>query len=248
MTFQVEAEDLTAHASHLEALTDRVDTAISAAEQVSMDDEAYGLLCSFLPPIINPMEEEGLNALKAAKEGITTTADNVRQTAKEYQETDEAGADNFSQFDDAVRVNDSAVALRGVESTGSSSSPSGSTSASYEPAMQGRPASGPVMDSEPRQFTAMNAPEGRQLAEPQHAPMEPKQFTPMNAPEGRQQVEPQHAPMEPKQFTPMNAPEGRQRVEPFEQAEPMERDVVQATPVEPAQRPTATYQGDLYSS
>ena len=31
MTFQVEAENLTAHASHLEALTDRVDTAIAAA-------------------------------------------------------------------------------------------------------------------------------------------------------------------------------------------------------------------------
>ncbi|KAA5836296.1 type VII secretion target [Saccharopolyspora hirsuta] len=113
MTFQVEAEDLTAHASHLEALTDRVDTAISAAEQ-AMSDDAYGLLCSFLPPIISPMEQEGMDALKAVKEGITTTAENVRQTAKEYQETDQAGADNFSQFDDAVRVKESAVALRGV--------------------------------------------------------------------------------------------------------------------------------------
>lgn len=114
MTFQVEAENLTAHASHLEALTDRVDTAIAAAQEVSMSDDAYGLLCSFLPPIINPMEQQGLDALKSAKEGITTTAENVRQTAKEYQETDQAGADNFSQFDDAVRVDEAAVAPRGV--------------------------------------------------------------------------------------------------------------------------------------
>lgn len=113
-SFKVQAEDLTAHASHLEGLTDRLDTAISAAESVSMSDEAYGLLCSFLPPIVNPMEEEGINALKAAKEGVTVTADNVRSTAKDYQDTDDANADSLKPFDEAVKVNRAAVALHGV--------------------------------------------------------------------------------------------------------------------------------------
>jgi hypothetical protein len=117
-SFNVQAEDLTAHASHLEGLTDRLDTAISAAQAVSMSDEAYGLLCSFLPPIVNPMEEEGMNALKAAKEGITVTADNVRSTAKDYLDTDDANADSFKTFDEAVKVNRSAVALRGVPPVG----------------------------------------------------------------------------------------------------------------------------------
>ncbi|MER7015162.1 type VII secretion target [Saccharopolyspora sp. NPDC000359] len=144
MTFQVEAEDLTAHASHLDGLSDRFDTAIDAAQQ-AMSDDAYGLLCSFLPPIINPMEEEGLEALKAAKEGVSTTADNVRQTAKEYQEVDQAGADNFSQFDDAVRVDDSSVALRGVLPVGG---PEGGATV---------PASAPEQGSEPLQATYRNA-------------------------------------------------------------------------------------------
>ncbi|MGW1681917.1 type VII secretion target [Saccharopolyspora sp. NPDC002376] len=259
MTFQVVAEDLTAHASHLEGLTDRVDTAISAAQE-AMSDEAYGVLCSFLPPIINPMEEEGMEALKAAKEGITTTADNVRQTAKDYQETDEAGADNFSKFDDAVKVKESAVALREpVESSGSGSSsgghaPSGSTSASYEaknighmpsqsaeqgfsPAMLGRSSSGPMMDSEPQQYAAKNAPE-------------PQQYAAKNAPEPMQRGEPmstpQHAPMEPMQLgvtmsSPAHAP-----LEPAQQGEPMTTPAHQAT--ESTQRPTGTYQGDIYST
>lgn len=164
MTFEVVAEELTAHASHLEALTDRVDTAISAAETVSMSDEAYGLLCSFLPPIINPMEQEGINALKATKEGISTTADNVRQTSKAYQETDEAGADNFSQFDEAVRVKESAVALREPvgETTGFSraSSPVEPTAmergepATYRPAERAEPASyTPAERAEPASYT-----------------------------------------------------------------------------------------------
>ncbi|MGW3471202.1 type VII secretion target [Saccharopolyspora sp. NPDC000995] len=168
MTFEVVAEELTAHASHLDGLTDRMDTAISAAEAVSMSDEAYGLLCSFLPPIINPMEQEGMDALKAAKEGISVTADNVRQTSKAYQEIDEAGADNFSQFDEAVRVKESAVALREPvgEATGFSraSSPVEATAAnrpmehgepaSYTPAERGEPASyTPAERGEPASYT-----------------------------------------------------------------------------------------------
>ncbi|MGI8309136.1 type VII secretion target [Saccharopolyspora hattusasensis] len=155
MTFEVVAEELTAHASHLDGLTDRMDTAISAAEAVSMSDEAYGLLCSFLPPIINPMEQEGMDALKAAKEGISVTADNVRQTSKAYQETDEAGADNFSQFDEAVRVKESAVALREPvgETTGFSraSSPVEPTAA-YRPMERGEPAYTPAERGEPASY------------------------------------------------------------------------------------------------
>jgi hypothetical protein len=103
MSFEVFADDLTAHASHLDGLTDRLETAISAAQTVSMSDEAYGLLCSFLPPIVNPMEEEGMNALKAAREGVDTTADNVRTTAAHYQEADDANAESFTPFREALR-------------------------------------------------------------------------------------------------------------------------------------------------
>lgn len=95
MPYEVVPEDLTAHASHLDGLMDRMDTAISAAEEVSMSDEAYGLVCSFLPPIVNPMEEEGMNALRAASEGIEITAQNVRTTAREYESNDEANSESF---------------------------------------------------------------------------------------------------------------------------------------------------------
>lgn len=95
MSIEVVTEELTAHASHLDGLVDRLDTALSAAETVSMSDEAYGLLCSFLPPTINPVEEEGMNALKAASEGVNITADNVRATAVQYQDTDDGNSQSF---------------------------------------------------------------------------------------------------------------------------------------------------------
>ncbi|WP_184451016.1 type VII secretion target, partial [Actinoalloteichus hoggarensis] len=96
--YDVVPEDLVAHASHLDALTDRLNTAISAAETVSMSDDAYGLICQFLPPIINPMEEEGITALNAAVEGITTSAENVRATADQYLDTDDANQRSFKNI------------------------------------------------------------------------------------------------------------------------------------------------------
>lgn len=99
MAYEVVSEDLRAHASHLDALTDRLDTALSAAQEVSMSDEAYGLLCSFLPPIVNPMEEEGMDALKAAREGVEVTAENIRTTAKEYDSNDDDNAESFRKFE-----------------------------------------------------------------------------------------------------------------------------------------------------
>ncbi|MEU6129463.1 type VII secretion target [Saccharopolyspora sp. NPDC047091] len=102
MAYEVVSEDLTAHAAHLDSLTDRVDTAISAAEQVGMSDEAYGLLCSFLPPIINPTGQEGLAALQAAREGLETTAQNVRTTAEEYDTNDEDNSQSFQKLHGTV--------------------------------------------------------------------------------------------------------------------------------------------------
>jgi excreted virulence factor EspC (type VII ESX diderm) len=95
--FDVVPEDLTAHASHLDGLTDRLSQALDAANTVSMNDEAYGILCSFLPLIINPLEEKAIQALKDAVDGVTTTADNVRITANQYRDTDDTNAAPFDQ-------------------------------------------------------------------------------------------------------------------------------------------------------
>lgn len=88
MSFEVVPEDLIAHGSHLDGISDRLSTAVSAARTVSMDDSAYGLLCAFLPPIVNPMEDDGIAALEAAVEGVATLADNIRKAGESYREAD----------------------------------------------------------------------------------------------------------------------------------------------------------------
>ena len=93
-SFEVAPDDLIAHASHLEGLVDRLNSAHSATAS-AMSDDAYGLLCAFLPPIVNPTGERAADTIKSAAEGMQATADNVRTAAKSYLDGDEANAEPF---------------------------------------------------------------------------------------------------------------------------------------------------------
>ena len=94
--FQVEPDDLVAHASHLDGLVDRLHTAVQAAD-TALSTDAYGLLCAFLPLIVNPTGEKAKEAVSSAGDGVKTTADNVRTAAKTYREGDEAEAEPFKK-------------------------------------------------------------------------------------------------------------------------------------------------------
>lgn len=101
-SFEVVSSELRAHASHLDGLSDRLNTAVSAAGQVSMDNQAYGILCAFLPPIVNATtQQDATDALKAAVEGMSTTADNVRTAASNYDEQEQSNAAPFQAQLDA---------------------------------------------------------------------------------------------------------------------------------------------------
>ena len=91
-SYEVQPDDLVAHASHLDGLVDRLDSAMQAADY-AMSDDAYGLLCSFLPPIITPTGEKAKDALSASSEGVQTLSDNVRKAADSYREAETASKD-----------------------------------------------------------------------------------------------------------------------------------------------------------
>ena len=94
--FEVEPDDLVAHASHVEGLIDRLDTAVAAAG-TAMSDHAYGLLCAFLPPIINPTGEQAKDTLTASIEGVRGLSDNVRTAAQSYRDGEAGNAQPFER-------------------------------------------------------------------------------------------------------------------------------------------------------
>ncbi|MEU4805573.1 type VII secretion target [Actinosynnema sp. NPDC023587] len=89
-------EALRAHGSHLDGLSDRLGTAADAARMAGMSGDSYGLLCAFLPLIVNPMEEKAAEALNAAAEGVSDIASSIRDTASAYDEQESAHGETMT--------------------------------------------------------------------------------------------------------------------------------------------------------
>ena len=96
--FGVAADELTVHAGHLDAIEARLTAVAGAVAAGSMPGNAYGLLCSFLPLCINPVEDKGRAALAATADAVRTTAANVRTAAGSYQRREDTSAQPFRDY------------------------------------------------------------------------------------------------------------------------------------------------------
>ncbi len=90
--FEVDTEALREHAKTVDGFVDRLQQAVGAARQVSVPETAFGQICQFLPPMLNPVEERGVQALQAGSEGMDTTAANLRSSADRYVTADDRNA------------------------------------------------------------------------------------------------------------------------------------------------------------
>ncbi|UQU67766.1 hypothetical protein COUCH_16460 [Couchioplanes caeruleus] len=80
------------HAANVDGIADAVRLARSAVRQVTMDTEAYGQLCQFLPGLLSPVFSLAIGALDDADDALRETAANLRLVADETTTTDEAVA------------------------------------------------------------------------------------------------------------------------------------------------------------
>ena len=84
--------------AHLVALDDvgaALGQALDAARTVSLPTDAYGLICQFVPPLIDPAEQGGTSTISTGIDGVGATADAVRASAGTYDTADDTGADDF---------------------------------------------------------------------------------------------------------------------------------------------------------
>lgn len=100
--FQVVADDLRTHAGKVDGHAQAIAQAVDAANQ-AMPDDAYGLICQFLPAVLNELEDEAGDALKASHGGLEAIAENLRATAESYETQDADGAMRFSGIQGGMR-------------------------------------------------------------------------------------------------------------------------------------------------
>jgi uncharacterized protein YukE len=77
------------HATGVEEIADAVRQARSAVHEVTMDSQAYGQLCQFLPGLLSPVFVLAVGALDDADEALRETATNLRAAADSTTTTDE---------------------------------------------------------------------------------------------------------------------------------------------------------------
>lgn len=93
--FDVLTGELGAHAGRLDALTERLRTAVDAASQVTMNNEAYGVVCQPFAMLLQPFEQMGVNALRQGTETLSENVRKVKDTVTRYDTTDSGEAATF---------------------------------------------------------------------------------------------------------------------------------------------------------
>jgi hypothetical protein len=93
----VVVSQIRAHAGRVEDVADHVDTARSAASQVSMAGEAYGMLCSpLLVPILGALEGAGIAGISAGAAAVDGTAMALRTMATSLEVVDDIASNRIN--------------------------------------------------------------------------------------------------------------------------------------------------------
>lgn len=93
--YQVITEALVAHRTGLGRINDQLATALEAAQRVSVPRDAYGVICQFFPPMIDPIEQSGVDALAASVQSVSDTITSVERTARYYDSVEMTNAGSF---------------------------------------------------------------------------------------------------------------------------------------------------------
>lgn len=80
------------HAAAVDAAADEMRQARAAVREVTMDVQAYGVLCNFLPLLLTPVFELAVNALDGSIDALGETATELRMVAAMHSTTDRAAA------------------------------------------------------------------------------------------------------------------------------------------------------------
>ncbi|GGJ07236.1 hypothetical protein GCM10011581_50190 [Saccharopolyspora subtropica] len=60
---------------------------------MSLDNDAYGILCRPFAWMLDPVEQHGIETLRTAVQAMREVADNVRDAAEEYQAVDDGNSE-----------------------------------------------------------------------------------------------------------------------------------------------------------
>ena len=97
--YEVRPDELATHAKAVDQVAQTLGQALSAAEQVTMGVQAYGMICGPLfVPIVLAVSAPGLITLDLAKQAMGSVSEQVTATATAYQNAEQAHAQTFTSL------------------------------------------------------------------------------------------------------------------------------------------------------
>jgi hypothetical protein len=98
----VVTDDLRTHATNIDAIRERFGAVLGAIDSVSQDNEAYGIICQFLPPVLAGRQSDQKELTGMAQENLELLAEALRTTADDYEAADEATAQEQRSIHDQL--------------------------------------------------------------------------------------------------------------------------------------------------
>ncbi|MFJ8579021.1 type VII secretion target [Micromonospora sp. NPDC093277] len=86
--FAVDAEQIRAHARNVDAVRGQFDAVKTASAHIAQNDEAYGLLCSWMPAILEGRHKRQDELIAYVEENLSLAVDRLRKTADNYDHAD----------------------------------------------------------------------------------------------------------------------------------------------------------------
>jgi hypothetical protein len=80
------------HAGSVDHTSATVEQGRSAAAQVQLGGQAYGMLCQFLPALITPLADKAVEVMTESRTALHSTADKLRTASGASDSTDHGSA------------------------------------------------------------------------------------------------------------------------------------------------------------
>jgi len=90
--FNVDVEQLRAHARNVEAIQARFDAVKSASAHIAQDDQAYGLLCGWIAGVLEGRHTRQDELIAYVQENLVLVAASLRTSADDYDAVEDTNA------------------------------------------------------------------------------------------------------------------------------------------------------------
>jgi uncharacterized protein YukE len=94
----VSIDGLRNHANSLRLVADEADGARQAATTVRLGGAAYGQLLTWLPTVVDWLQDQVIDAMNGSLEVLDNSADGLDQIAMAYRNTDQNAANDYRRI------------------------------------------------------------------------------------------------------------------------------------------------------